>query len=133
MTVFQQASRTTRHAAFLFPPLYLFLFARTPSLLTMGHYHPPTCKANLALTSLHAPLCHGHGLGKKYIYHRSGKKIKRKQRGGTNSSTCINSHTSCHSFFFCHTTLLHSPVVDTVVEVLIFLSPPLSLDVGVLF
>lgn len=42
----------------------------------MRHYHPPTCKANLALTSLHAPLCRGHGLGKKKIYHRSGKKKK---------------------------------------------------------
>lgn len=56
VTIFLQ-SRPTAVQYSLVPPLF-FLFPRTPSPLMIHRYHPPTRKANPALTSLHAPLCY---------------------------------------------------------------------------
>lgn len=73
------------------------------------HYHPPTCKANPALTSLHAPF-----MLQSRLWHSHEKRTEQaKTRGGTNSFTCMNSHLSFISFFSASTPPLHLPVVDT--------------------
>lgn len=46
------------------PPV--FVFPHTPSPLMIHHYHPPTCEANPALTSLHASLWHSRGFLKTH-------------------------------------------------------------------
>ncbi len=86
-----------------FPPF--FLFPRTPSPLMIHDNHPPTCKANPALTSLYAPLRYSRGFE---MHIRNAPNIEKTHEVEQIPSLALT-HISV-------TPLLHLPVVDTGVD-----------------